>query len=141
MKKLVAPSAPTADDREEHTASGRAVFRTCVVSVASDVADCTSIVQEEELAAVLAIAIDYGYLNDRDDQLQEAARAPIWVGKCDRDRWIGAAIVPTKGENEYAMAELKNDVSGIGFVEVLVRLDNEPAILAQKGAVSRLRVL
>ena len=46
MKKLVAPTAPTATDREEHTASP-------------------------------AIAVDYGYLNERDDLLQEAAGAPI----------------------------------------------------------------
>ena len=26
---------------------------------------------------------------------------------CDRDRWIGAAIVPTKVANEYAIAELQ----------------------------------
>ena len=36
-----------------------------------------------------------------------------------------AAIVPPKGADEYAIAELKND-------EVLVRSDNEPAILALK---------
>ena len=29
VKKLVAPTAPAATDREEHTASGHAVFRTC----------------------------------------------------------------------------------------------------------------
>ena len=34
---------------------------------------------------------------------------------------IGAAIVPTKGANECATAELKNDVAGSGFAEVLVR--------------------
>ena len=79
-----------------------------------------------------AIAIDYGYLNERDDPLQEAAGAPIWVSKCDRNRWIGAAIVPTKGADEYAVAELKNDVIRSGFTEVLVRSDNEPAILALK---------
>ena len=28
VKKLVTPSAPTAEEREEHTASGHAVFRT-----------------------------------------------------------------------------------------------------------------
>ena len=28
VKKLVTPTAPTASDREEHTASGHAVFRT-----------------------------------------------------------------------------------------------------------------
>ena len=58
-----------------------------------------------------AIATDYGYWNERDDLLQEAAGAPILVSKCDHDRWIGAAIVPTKGADEFSVAELKNDVS------------------------------
>ena len=79
-----------------------------------------------------AIARDYGYLNERDDQLRETAGAPIWVSKCDRDRLIGATIVPTKGADEYAVAELKNDVSGSGFAKVLVRSDSEPALLALK---------
>ena len=103
----------------------------------------------ERQAAIPVIAIDYGYLNERDDQLQETAGAPILVGKSDRDRWIGAAIVPTKGADKYAIAELKNDVSRGGFAEVLVRSDNEPALLALKestatalklaGVTSRLR--
>ena len=66
MKKLVAPTAPTATDREEHTASP-------------------------------AIAVDYGYLHERDDLLQEAAGAPILVSKCNRDRWIGADHCANKG--------------------------------------------
>ena len=45
-----------------------------------------------------ATAIDYGYLNERDDLLQEAAGAPI-----------GSASVILI---EYAVAEPKNDVSG-----------------------------
>ena len=88
VKKLVAPTAPTAADREEHTA--------------------------------------------RHDPLQEAAGAPIWVSKCNRDRWIGAAIVPTKGADEYAVAKLKNDVLCSGFTEVFVKSDNGLAILALK---------
>ena len=79
-----------------------------------------------------AIVIDNGFLNERDDQLQETAGAPILVSKCDSDRWTGAAIVPTKGADEYAVAELKKDVICNGFAEVLVRSDNEPAILALK---------
>ena len=77
-----------------------------------------------------AIAIDYGYLNERDDLLQEAAGAPILVGKCNR--WIGAAIVPTKGADECAVAELKNDVMRSGFTKVLIRSDNEPCDLPLK---------
>ena len=64
------------------------------------------------------------------------AEAPILTCKCDRDRWIGAAIVPTKGANEYANAALKNDVADSGFAEVLVRSDNEPEVLALKEAAA-----
>ena len=45
---------------------------------------------------IVAIAIDFGYMNERDDLLQEARRTPILVSKCNLDRWIGAAIVPTR---------------------------------------------
>ena len=54
------------------------------------------------------------------------------VSKCNRDRWIGAAIGTTNGANECAIAELKNDVSRSGFAEVLVRSDSESAVLALK---------
>ena len=79
-----------------------------------------------------AFATDYGYLNERDDLLQEAAGAPILVSKCNRVRCTGAALVPTKGADAFAVAELKNDVMCSGFTEVLIRSDNEPAILGLK---------
>ena len=82
--------------------------------------------------AIPPIAISCGHLNDRDGQLQETTGAPVLVSKCDRDRRIGAAIVTTKGANECAIAELKNNVVGSGFPEVLVRSDNEPAVMALK---------
>ena len=84
----------------------------------------------EERTTIPAIAIEYGYLNERDDLLQKESGAPIWVSKCNRERWFGAAIVPPKGADEYAVAELKNDVMCSGFTEVLIRSDNEPAVLA-----------
>ena len=40
--------------------------------------------------------------------------------------------MPTKGADEYAVVELKNDVMCSGFTEVLIRSDNEPTILALK---------
>ena len=49
--------------------------------------------------------------------------------------------MPTKGADEYAVAELKNDVICSGFTEVLVRSDNEPGILALKeSAVTALKL-
>ena len=63
------------------------------------------------------------------------------MSKCNRDRWIGAAIVPTKGADEYAVAELKNDVICSGFTEVLGRSDNEPGILVlRESAVTALKL-
>ena len=97
-----------------------------------DVAESKSIVQEEGQTAIPAIAIDFGYLNERNDLLQETTGAPIRVSKCDRERQIGAAIVPTKGAHEFAIAALKNDVSGSGVAEVLVRSDDVSAVLALK---------
>ena len=103
-----------------------------VASVASDVAEMHQHRAGGRETTIPAIAIDHGYLNEGDDLLQQAAGAPMLVSKCNRDRWIGAAIVPTKGADEYAVAELKNNVMCIGFAEVLIRSDNEPAILALK---------
>ena len=132
VKKLVAPTAPTASEREEHAASGHAVFRTWCRECCIGRGRMHQHRAGGKETTIPAIAIDYGYLNERGDLLQEAAGAPILVRKCNRDRWIGAAIVPTQGADEHAVAELKNDVIGSGFTEVLVRSDNEPAILALK---------
>ena len=140
VKKLVAPTAPTSD-REEHTASGHAVFRTWCRECCIGRGRMHQHRASGKETTIPAIAIDYGYLNERDDLLQEAAGAPILVSKCIRDHWIGAAIVPTKGADECAVAELKNDVIGSGFTEVLIRSDNEPAILAMKeSAATALRL-
>ena len=54
---------------------------------------------------------------------------------------IGAATVRTKGADEYAVAELKNDVICSGLPKVFVRSDNEPGILAlTESAVTALKL-
>ena len=135
VKKLVAPTAPTAADWEEHTVSRHAAFRTWCRECCIGRGRMHQHRAGGRETAIPAVAIDYGYLNERDDQLQKTARAPILVSKCDLDRWIGAAVVPTKGADECAVAEL-NDVCGRRFAEVLVRSDNEPAILALKDSTA-----
>ena len=141
VKQLVAPTTPTASDREEHTASGHAVFRTWFRECCIGPGRMHQHRAGGRETTIPAIAIDYGYLNERDDLLQEAAGAPILVSKCYRDRWIGAAIAPTKGADEYAVAELKNDVMCSGFTEVLIWSDNELAILALKESAATARKL
>ena len=90
---------------------------------ASDVAECINIVAGGRGTTIPAIAIDYGYLNERDDLLQEAAGA--------RHRHCA---------DEYAVAELKNDVIGSGFTEVLIRSDNEPILAMKESAATALKL-
>ena len=56
-------------------------------------AECIIIVQEEEKPRFRRLPLTTVTWNERDDQ----GGAPIWVSKCDSDRWTGAAIAPTKG--------------------------------------------
>ena len=123
VKRLVAPTAPTATDREEHTTSGHAVFRTWC-------RECCIGRQHRaggRETTIPAIAIDNGYVHERDDLLQPR----LLVSKCVI---VGLAqpLCQQKGADEYAVAELKNDAICSGFTEVLITSDNEPAFLALK---------
>ena len=73
MKKLVAPSGQTVDDREEHTAS-------CIQDLCRECCIGRGRIHQHRAGgretAIPAIAIDHGNLNDRDDQLQETTGAP-----------------------------------------------------------------
>ena len=73
----VAPTAPTAAVWEEHRASGHAVFRTWCRECCMGRGRMHQHRAGGRETAIPAIAIDYGYLNERDDQLQETG-APIW---------------------------------------------------------------
>ena len=79
VKNLVAPTASTATDREEPTASGHAVFRTWCRECCIGRGRMHQHRSDGRETTIPAIAIDYGYLNEHDDQLQEAAGAPIRV--------------------------------------------------------------
>ena len=54
------------------------------------------------------------------------------MSKYNRDRWIGAAIVPTEGADEYAVAELKNDCDIQWLHRGSRRVGHERAILGLK---------
>ena len=140
VKKLLAPTAPTSTDREEPTASGHAVFRTWCRECYIGRARMHQHRAGGRETTIPAIAMDFGYLNERDDLLQEAAGAPILVSFV---AVIVGLVQPLchKGCKRDAVAEFKNDVFCSGSTEVLVRLDNEPAILALKeSAATALKV-
>ena len=65
VKKLVAPTAPTASDREEHTASGHAVFSSWCRECCIGRGRMHQHRARGRDTTIPAIAIDYGYLNER----------------------------------------------------------------------------
>ena len=71
VKKLVTPAAPTAEDREEHTASGHVVFRTWCRECCIGRGRMHQHRAGGRETAIPAIAIDYGYLNNRDDRREK----------------------------------------------------------------------
>ena len=83
--------------------------------------------------AIPAVGIDYGFLNDRQDG-EPVESAPILVTKALPDRWISGSMVPRKGDEEFAAHRLKAEVLGTGAKQVVIRSDQEPAILSLKEA-------
>ena len=137
-RKMVQPRTPTRAEREEHLASGHAVFRSwcreCCVGRGRMGHHLQADGDAKQLIPVCGV--DYGYLNDRTEDGQELPTAPILCSRCTGDRWLGGALVPSKGVDEYAVGELKNDILGSNSVEYIIRSDNEPSILALKSRVA-----
>ena len=76
VKKLVAPTSPTATDREEHTASGHAVLRTWCRECCIGRGRMPQHRADGRETTIPAIAIDYDYLNERDDPAARGGGSP-----------------------------------------------------------------
>ena len=118
MKKLVAPTAPTASDREEHTASGHAVFRTCV---ASDVAECINIVPVDKRPRFQRLPLTC--CKRRREPRFWSVSVTVIVGSaqplCQRKAQTSSRLLNTQERCDWQWLHR-------------VRSDNEPAILALK---------
>ena len=91
-----------------------------------------------EERSIPMFACDYMYVTDKGvssrDELTEADRPNalcVMVGKCSRTQCLFAHVVPRKGVDEdgYIVERLKQDILWLGHAKVVVRSDNEPAIL------------
>ena len=54
------------------------------------------------------------------------------------DDWIASHVVPRTGPDLYAVEVLKTEVLGVGASEVILRSDQEPAIIALKNDAAAL---
>ena len=98
------------------------------------------------------IAMDYGYLERSKEEARSVQRnldedqgspveeedkgMPILVVKDCKSKWMSATVVPEKGANGYAIQCLGRDIADImGYKRVIVKADQEPAIVALREAV------
>jgi hypothetical protein len=64
---------------------------------------------------------------------------PMLVIKDSRTKVALARVVPKKGRDQYAIERLQKDISNLGYKKMILKSDNEPAIIALKEAVKRER--
>ena len=117
------PAKPTQTEQDEHYATGHAACRSwcehCVKGRGR--ASPHAVVSEGELPEV---GVDYAYLGP------EGSQVTILVCKCKRTGCLAATQVPEKGMNVYALAFFTGWLRGLGWKRLLLRSDNERALLA-----------
>ena len=119
------PKMPSATEREEHEASGHAVYRTwCEHCVAAKGQGNPHRADGDE-CEIPELGFDYGFMATEDNKCM-----PIL---CCRDRaraHHAATFVPSKGKNAYALTFLVGWVRSLGYKRLVCRSDNEASLLA-----------
>ncbi len=77
--------------------------------------------------------LDYVHMHSGKEKEEEKGM-PIVVAKSNRTQMILATAAPSKGVADYAVEIAKKMAERLGYKKIILRSDNEPAILALKEA-------
>ena len=72
---------------------------------------------------------------DKEEDKEKEHGMPTLVMIDDKSDMAFSSVVPKKGVMPYAVMRIANDISLLGHPKVILKSDNEPAILALKEAV------
>ena len=64
---------------------------------------------------------------------------PILVGKEEQSGWYMAAVVPSKGKCTHAVQKVEEMMDSLGYTKLVMKTDQEPAIMELKDTVRRSR--
>jgi hypothetical protein len=78
---------------------------------------------------VPTIGVDYMYTYSEQEKEEEKG-TPIIVAKDNKTKMIMARVVPSKGLDSHAVETVRNMGERLGYKKIIMRRDNEPAILA-----------
>ena len=130
---LRAPAAPTAEEIEEHEASGHCNYRSwCRACIAGRGRSNAHVAADSDEHALPTVAIDYAYLGDPTASDEEKA-SPILVLKSAKDRWISSEVYPAKGvQHEWCAKRLGHELAMVPWNRFVLKSDQEPAIVSLK---------
>ena len=112
-------------ERDEHEASGHAVYRTWCEHCVAAKGQGNPHIADGEVCEVPEIGFDYAYMASGDSKCMPMI--------CGRDRKLAhhaATFVPMKGRDAYALSYLVGWIRGLGYKRLVCRSDNERALLA-----------
>ena len=119
------PPMPSINEREEHEASGHAVYRIwCEHCVAAKGQGNPHIADGEE-CEIPEVGFDYGYMSTDDSKC-----IPILCARDRKTAHHAATFVQSKGRDAYALSFLVAWVRGLGYKRLVCRSDNERSLLA-----------
>jgi len=137
LRALRAPKDPTQQEIDDHEAAGQSPYRSwcraCVAGAGRRDRHLRQLKDEEK--AVPTISADYAFMGGRGPEGKgRASDLPILITKCDADRWVTSDPVPAKGTSAslHGARCLAEAIVQSGFPKVIVKTDNEPAILELK---------
>lgn len=81
------------------------------------------------------LVLDYMWMSDEWEEIG----APIVVGKDMRSKYIFAHQVPKKGADIYAATRIGQELSIMGYKRLIVKDDNEAAIISLREMIRKIR--
>ena len=141
VRPFRAPEASTTEKIETHEAAGHPNFRSwCRACVAGAARDSQHRAQDRSEIAVPTLHADYGFMGAKDEAEERDARCmPILVLKFDKDKFLHSHAVPAKGlKHPWGARKMADSILRNGYPKVIVKTDQEPAILEVKREAAKL---
>ena len=147
VKALRNPEDPTKEEWEQHMMTHVPFRNWCPHCVRGRAVSQGHFRNKKDDKAIPTIGIDYMYMKPRKEG--EASREeytdgdeagmPILVIKDENTKRISAHVVPEKGRNAHAVKVLRHEIEILGYKKMILKSDQEPAIMALKESVKRER--
>ena len=142
------PCKPTKKEIEEHAVT-HLPFRSwcpqCVMGKAKDDPH-RKVEQEVKEAGMPIVTIDYMYLGKRgeseskEEYESKSNSVPTIVMRCHRTKSTFAHVCKNKGASDtWIVKRLAKDIDSLGYGAVILRSDNEPAIIQLQEAIKNQR--